>query len=81
MDNNLEKIEKRLEKIETALLKIQGTKPLLSIDEMAPRVGRSPKTVRNLLSKGTFPLKPIKVGRRVFFRARDVAAYIEGLGG
>ena len=54
-----------------------ASKELLSVEETAAMLGSSPKTVRNELSKGSFPVKEVRRGSRVLFKRRDVLAYIE----
>jgi len=56
-----------------------GSKELLSVEEVATMLGSSPKTVRNALSKGTFPIREIHRGSRVLFKRREVLAYIDSL--
>jgi predicted Ser/Thr protein kinase len=56
-----------------------ASKELLSIEETAAMLGSSPKTIRNELSKHVFPIREIRRGARVFFKKRDVVAYVEGL--
>jgi hypothetical protein len=50
----------------------QPAKEFLSVEELSGQLGIAPKTVRNQLSAGTFPLKPKKIGGRVLFRAADL---------
>ncbi len=55
---------------------------LLPLEETARRLGISPQTIRNSISKRTnrtFPLKPKKWGKRVMFDSLDVEAYINSL--
>ena len=37
------------------------------------------KTLRNEISKGTFPVKPIRRGRKVLFKKKDLDEYVEEL--
>lgn len=56
-----------------------GTR-LIDIKELSDKIGLKPKTIRNRLHEGTFPLPPLKQGgRRNFWREADVDSYIEGL--
>lgn len=57
-----------------------GTKRLLPIPEAAEYLGLSPRTVRNELSRKTFPVKPVKHGGKVLFRREDLDAYVDSLG-
>ena len=56
------------------------TTKLIDIFELAERICLSPKTIRNRLHEGTFPLPPLKQGgRKNFWREADVDDYIESL--
>lgn len=53
---------------------------LLDVPRSALYVGLKPQTLRNRLarnSKNPFPVKPVKVGRRVFFDIRDLDELID----
>jgi excisionase family DNA binding protein len=53
---------------------------LLSVSEVSKRLGISPRTVYNSLSRGDFPIKRKKGwGRRVQFSSADVNQYIKDL--
>jgi excisionase family DNA binding protein len=56
-----------------------ASKKLLSVEETAAMMGSSPKTVRNQLSQGTFPVKEVRRGSRVLFKRREVERYIDEL--
>ena len=56
-------------------------KRLLSIPEAAEYLGLAPRTVRNELSRKTFPVRPVKHGGKVLFRREDLDRYIDGLVG
>ena len=52
---------------------------LLSVKETAEVLRCEAQTIRNRLSKNArnpFPIKPKRVGRRVFFRRGDVEAFL-----
>jgi len=34
------------------------------------------RTIRNHLSLGIFPLKPVRIGGRVLFRVKDIVDYV-----
>ncbi|MGG5585192.1 helix-turn-helix domain-containing protein [Burkholderia vietnamiensis] len=51
--------------------------PALSIAQAAEITGEAPQTIRNRLSKGTYPIWCGKNGRKRFFRLIDVAAFID----
>ena len=53
---------------------------LLTVDETARELALAPRTVRNRLSAGTFPIKAIRSCGGVRFRRADVVAYVESLG-
>jgi predicted DNA-binding transcriptional regulator AlpA len=52
---------------------------LLNIQDLADRLKIPPKTIRNKLSNGTWPITPIRIGRALRWRETDVAAAIAGL--
>ena len=53
---------------------------LIDIDELSRRICLKPKTIRNRLHEGNFPLKPVKQGgRKNFWLESDVDDYIRGL--
>jgi excisionase family DNA binding protein len=56
-------------------------KRLLPIPEAAEYLGISPRTIRNDLSRKTFPVRPVRYGGKVLFRREDLDAFIDGLGG
>ena len=50
---------------------------LIDIHQLSERICLKPKTIRNKLHEGTFPLKPIKQGgRKNFWLESDVNEYI-----
>ena len=51
----------------------------LSVKQTARRLGLSPKTIYNLLSKKCFPIKVKKIRGSVGFLERDVNRYLEEL--
>ncbi|MDD2901550.1 MAG: helix-turn-helix domain-containing protein [Syntrophales bacterium] len=55
-------------------------KRLLPIPEAADYLGISPRTIRNELSRKTFPVRAVRHGGKVLFRRQDLDAYIESLG-
>lgn len=61
------------------ILNISEPSRLLTVAEVAIRLGISRKTIYNAMSLGTFPIKYKRsFGKPVFFN-RDLEAYIEGL--
>ncbi len=58
-----------------------GKRKLLSVNETAAYLGISPKTIRNKISDGTFPVKPVRLSGRVLFRVDDLDLLVDGLGG
>ena len=53
---------------------------LIDIYQLSKRICLKPKTIRNKLHEGTFPLKPLKQGgRKNFWIESDVDKYIEEL--
>jgi predicted DNA-binding transcriptional regulator AlpA len=64
------------------LLEIQQLKKpkrLFTIEETGHYLGLAPKTIRNYLSDGIFPVKPKKIGGRVLFRKDDLDKFIDEL--
>nr|CEH68827.1 hypothetical protein XACLD7_7540008 [Xanthomonas citri pv. citri] len=51
--------------------------PALSIAQVAEITSEAPQTIRNRLSKGTYPIFSWKAGRKRVFRLIDVAAFID----
>jgi predicted DNA-binding transcriptional regulator AlpA len=49
---------------------------LIDIKDVSWRLKVPPKTIRNKLSNGTWPLLPIRIGRALRWRESDVAALI-----
>lgn len=71
-----------LAEIRSLLSELQAPRPirrLLTVPEAADYLGISPKTVRNMLSLRTFPVKPVRVAGRVLFRIEDLANYVDNL--
>lgn len=58
-----------------------GHKRLLTVDETAVALGLSPKSIRNRLSTGEFPLKAVKLAGRTLFKAKEIDTLVDGLGG
>lgn len=57
-------------------------KRLLSIKEAAVYIGLSPRTLYNAVaqkSKGPFPVKPKRIGKRVLFDKKDLDNFVDGL--
>lgn len=76
--SDLSQVLKELKELRAELR--AGAKRLLPIPEAAEYLGISPRTVRNELSRKTFPVKPVKHGGKVLFRREDLDRYIDGLG-
>ncbi len=55
--NNLDLVLQELRQLRSELQASKPIKRLLSIPETADYLGISPKTIRNMLSLGTFPVK------------------------
>jgi len=54
-------------------------KELLTVRGVAQRLIISERTVYNKISAGTFPVRPIRIGRLLRFRSKDVDSYLESL--
>jgi excisionase family DNA binding protein len=52
---------------------------LLDIAELANRLKIPTKTIRNKLSDGTWPIRPLRIGRAVRWRESDVDRVIADL--
>lgn len=52
---------------------------LLGIKELSEGIGIKPQTIRNRLSKGTFPIPAIKVCGRVKFKLKEIEKYLSNL--
>jgi len=52
---------------------------LLDIQDLADRLKIPTKTIRNKLSNGTWPIRPVRIGRALRWRETDVATAIAGL--
>lgn len=51
---------------------------LLSMEEVRARVPVTRAALYAFINRGEFP-KPLHVGRRIFWDARDIDAYVDGL--
>jgi predicted DNA-binding transcriptional regulator AlpA len=49
---------------------------LIDIKELADRLRIPPKTIRNKLSNGTWPIAPLRIGKALRWRESDVNAMI-----
>jgi excisionase family DNA binding protein len=61
------------------LQKKNSAKELVTVKGVARRLIISERTVYNKVSNGTFPIRPIRVGRLLRFRIRDIHDYIDSL--
>jgi len=59
-----------------------ATKPkrLFDVRSAAEYLGIATGTIYNELSKGTFPIRPKRIGKLVRFDLRDMDKYIDDLG-
>ena len=57
-----------------------GQKRLLTINEAAAALGLSPKTIRNRLSAGSFPIKAVRLAGRTLFKVADLDQLVDQLG-
>jgi predicted DNA-binding transcriptional regulator AlpA len=53
--------------------------PLIDIDELARRLKIAPKTIRNKLSEGTWPIPPVRIGGALRWRPGDVSRAVNEL--
>jgi len=59
--------------------KDQSADELDTVKDLARHLKISPRTIYNKTSNGTFPIKPIRIGRLLRFRREDINAYLESL--
>jgi hypothetical protein len=78
-DNQLNQVLRELKELRAELR--APAKMLLTVDETAQALALAPKTVRNQLSAGTFPIKAVRSAGGVRFRREDLVAYVDSLGG
>jgi excisionase family DNA binding protein len=52
---------------------------LLSVSEVAARLGLRRQTIYNKMSQGLFPIRHLKLGRLVRFDCVEVENYLDGL--
>jgi excisionase family DNA binding protein len=61
-------------------IKIINQKRLLTVKNLAYKLNISERTIYNKLSNGTFPIKPLRVGKRLLrWRTGDVEQYLNSL--
>ena len=60
-------------------MEVELNKRLLSVEEAAGYLSISPRRIYNETSKGTFPVKPKRWGKRVLFDIKDLDAYVDAL--
>jgi DeoR/GlpR family transcriptional regulator of sugar metabolism len=53
---------------------------LLTVDDLAQEMALSPKTIRNQLSAGTFPIRAVRSAGGVRFTRMSVEDYVRRLG-
>jgi predicted DNA-binding transcriptional regulator AlpA len=56
------------------------TDRLIDIKDLADRLKIPPKTIRNKLSNGTWPIEPLRIGKALRWRESDVEQMIAGGG-
>ena len=63
----------------SALLKISGSRDLVSTNEYATLIDKTAQTIRKnyCLTGDAFGIRPIKIGNRLMWRVNDVARLIE----
>ena len=57
----------------------EKVKLLVSVPELAYMLGISGQSIYNQLSKKTFPIRAVRVGRLVKFKLAEVEAYVQEL--
>jgi predicted DNA-binding transcriptional regulator AlpA len=53
---------------------------LLTIRQAAVFLGMAEKTLRNRLSDGSFPIRPVRLSGRPLFKRRDLENLVDSLG-
>ena len=53
---------------------------LIDIEDLSQQLKVPPKTIRNKLSNGTWPILPIRIGRALRWRQSDVDRLVMGKG-
>lgn len=51
---------------------------LIDINDLADQLKVPPKTIRNKLSNGTWPIEPLRIGKSLRWRQSVVNAFISG---
>lgn len=64
-----------VEKLEARMQHRPSVRELLTVEETAQQIGRSPGAVRQLIARGELP--GVRHGRRVHVRVRDLQNWIE----
>lgn len=54
-------------------------KLLIGVSETARLLDLAPQTVYNMISKRSFPVRPVRVGRLVKFRLTEIEKYVADL--
>ena len=52
-------------------------KRLMSLKDVSAYLSLSPQTIRNKLSAGTFPIRPIKIGGKLLWDKRRVDKFLD----
>jgi predicted DNA-binding transcriptional regulator AlpA len=52
---------------------------LIDIDDLSKALKIPPKTIRNKLCNGTWPIQPVRIGRALRWRESDVSQMIANL--
>jgi len=50
---------------------------LIDINDLAEILKIPPKTIRNKLSNGTWPIEPLRIGKAVRWRSSDIEAFLQ----
>lgn len=50
---------------------------LIDINDLAEVLKIPPKTIRNKLSNGTWPIEPVRIGKALRWRVAEVEAFIK----
>lgn len=61
----------------TLFERLASTETLLTVDKLAEFLCISPRTIRNWLTLGVCPIRPLKIKTAVRFDPAEVAAYLE----
>jgi excisionase family DNA binding protein len=60
------------------LVKTDASHPLMTTPEAAAALRHSPETLRDWVARSRGPIKPVRIGRRVFWKREEVERLLAG---